>query len=258
MADQDTQLPVRSEADGTDERIHAKIVDYSDPGGTDKQAEVSEKLIHIRNFGYDSDGTKVQLRLSEDGYSNGDGIYDATLNKDPSNAGLIAHTRDATPADSQQTERITSVQDSGGTVRALDVSLHDEDGEPYGSGNPLPVIFEESEGDEIHDYDPATSVAKGGTSNHDYTVSAGVEMLLKTIHGSASGKAKWEIQVETGAGAGTFDTVGVFFNSTADPNKRFQFNVPVVVPAGVIIRVIKTNRDNQPQDIYSTVEGVER
>jgi hypothetical protein len=67
-----------------------------------------------------------------------DGVYDIINNADPDNVGLIAHSRNASPADAHQTERLTSV--TSGTVKALDVSLHDENGVPYSSSNNLNVI----------------------------------------------------------------------------------------------------------------------
>lgn len=259
MADQDTGLPIRTEADGTDERVHTKIVDYTDPGGTDKQVEVSEKLAHIRNFGADPGATKRQKRTSEQGHDSVDGIYDVSNNTDPSNVGIVAHARGATPGDSDQTERLTAAV--SGTVHALDIALHDEDGVPFSYANPLPVAPQENEGTEIHDYDAGDSIASDATSNHDYVVADGVRFTLYGVHASASGKMKVELQIGDGAASEAFTTKAVSFNSTANPQGDVDFyRVPIAVVGtvnGTTIRVIRTNLDNQAQNLYSTIIGVE-
>lgn len=254
MSDQHTSLPIRTESDGTDERLHSKIVDFTSPGGSDNQLQVSEKLAHVRNFAVDPSGTKVQERLSEEGHTSINGLYDAVTNTDPSLIGMVAHARDAAPADSQLTERLTSIQDGGGTVRALDISLHDEAGESYTKSNPLPVSLEESEGDEVHDFDEGADVAADATSEHTYTVGAGKTLQLKKILASASGKMKVELQVALDGT--TFATHAVWFNSTATPNVDMQLMDPIAVPAAGVVKLIRTNRDNQAQSLYSTISGV--
>ena len=73
---------------------------------------------------------------------NVDGIYDAGNNPDPANVGVIGHERTATPGDSDQTNRITSVTyGEGGVVHALDVAIQNSDGSPIDNSNPLPVVL---------------------------------------------------------------------------------------------------------------------
>ncbi len=261
MADQDTSLPVRSEADGTDERVQVKIVDATSPDS--QQAAVdSDSNLHVEAHGNDPGGTDRVLRTSEQGSASVDGIYDVSNNTDPSNVGIIAQQRNASPADTLQTEQLTSIQDSGGTVRALDISLHDEAGEAYDADNPLPVQIEENEGDEIHDYSTGSAVAKDAISNHDYSVANGRTLLLYGVHTSASGKQKVELQIGDGAASEVFATKAVAFNSTANPQSNIKFErVPIKVVGTsntTTVRVIRTNKDNQPQDLYSTIIGVER
>ncbi len=257
MADQNTSLPVRSQADGLDERLHAKLVDYADPSGVDKQLEITEKLAHVRVHGQDEAGTKVQLRLSEDGHANGDGIYDATDNTDPASVGLVALERNAAPADSQQVQRLTSRSNGTGSIRSLDVSLLDENAEPFTASNPLPVTVVDSEGTEVNDYLASAAVAAGASANHDYTVTAGTTLKLTQVWASASGKMKVEVQVETGVGTGTFTSRFVAFVSASDNNVAVSIPEAISVAAGVRVRVIRTNRDNQAQDLYSTISGHE-
>lgn len=257
MSDQKTSLPIRTEADGLDERVHVKIVDGTNPAVNQTTVD-SDKNLHVEAHGNNPAGTDEVLRMSELGSASVDGVYDGTNNTDPSQVGVVGMARNASPADSQQTIRITSVPNSDGSVRSLDISLHDEDGEPYSASNPVPVTFEESEGDEIHDYKDDAAVAKDASASHSYTVSTGKDLILRQVLCTGSGRAKFELQVEDDVGEGTFHTIGVRFNSTANPDCDLILSVPVVVPAGVIVKVIKTNRDNQAQDLYTTIVGVER
>ncbi len=66
-----------------------------------------------------------------------------------------------------------------------------------------------------------------------------------------------EIQVETGVATGVFLTKFVQFNSTADTNMEVVLTDSISVAAGVRVRVIMTNRENQAQDLYSTICGTE-
>ena len=144
------------------------------------------------------------------------------------------------------------------TAQTLRVAsnLYDETGTAFSSSNPLPVVQVESEGTEINDYSTAT-VAGGGTSNHNYTVTALKTLQLTQINASASGKAKIEVQTETGVATGVFNTKFVQFNSTATPNMEITLKEPIAVAAGVRVRIIRTNKDNQSQDLYSTISGHE-
>lgn len=184
-----------------------------------------------------------------------DGIYDAGTNTNPDNIGIIAHTRNITPGDTQQTIRLTGINNS--TVWALDVSLHDENGAAFSSSNPLPVVVLESEGVEVNNHNEGVDVAAGASSNHDYTVTALKTLQLTQISASGSGKAKFEIKIETGVATNTYTTYFVFFNSTSDPNVIFSLKEPIAVAAGVRVRVTRTNRDNQPASIYTTISGHE-
>src|SRR5262249_31596273 len=99
--------------------------------------------------------------------------------------------------------------------------------------------------------------AAAASSNHDYTVTAGKTLHLTQIEASASGKAKIEVEVETGVATNTFTSYFVQFNSTADPNMSLELTNSISVAAGVRVRVVRTNKDNQAQDLYSTICGYE-
>ena len=129
--------------------------------------------------------------------------------------------------------------------------LFDEAGDAYSPSNPLPVVFTpDGAGDEICDYNTSAAVPKDGSVNHDYTVSVGKTFIGEEAWISGSGKLKVELLVN---GA----TKWVGFNSTANPNIRIPLDKMPKANAAEVIRFTVTNRDNQPQDLYSTLTGSE-
>lgn len=257
MADYDSSLPIRTEADGTDERVHVKIVDGTNPSVNQATVD-SDKNVHVELHGDDEGGIDRVVELSESGNIALDGEYNATTNSNPSATALMAHDRQGASTDrTHQDKRVTAVLGEGDSI-CLDVSLHDEAGQYYDADNPLPVTLEESEGDEINDYQTSAAVAKGVTVNHDYTVSGGKTLVGDQVWVTGSGKLKVEVQVETGVGTGTYDTIFVAFNSTANPNVEIPTLKRLKVAAGVNVRIAIENRDNQPQDVYSTLTAIEK
>jgi hypothetical protein len=125
------------------------------------------------------------------------------------------------------------------------------------SSNPLPVIIDPAAaGTPVVDYKTAAPAA-GASDNHDYTVTSGKTLHLMSIESSASGKAEMMLQIETGVATGVFTTKSVQFNSTATPNMTFPLPAPLLVAAGVRVRVVMTNRENQADSVYSTINGFE-
>ena len=259
MADYNSGLPVRTEADGLDERVQSKIVGNAtgtSTGVSNHLAIDNDKNAHVEMHGNDPLGLDEVLRLSEIGAITPDGVYDATNNTKPGNVGLIASSRNATPSDTTQTQRLTSV--TNGTKRLLDIALHDGAGDTFSASNPLPVSLSSSNaGTEINDYNTAAALAAAGVSNHDYTVTALKTLLLSQVWASASGKLKIDVQIETGVATGVFTTKFTGFNSTSDPNIPLDLSQPISIAAGVRVRVIRRNNDNQAQDVYSTICGSE-
>lgn len=251
MSDYNSGLPVRTQADGADERLHVKVVDGLVPA--QRMTVDTDLNAHVEAHGNDPAGTDRVIRTSEQGALTPDGVYDAATNTKPGNAGLIASSRNATPSDTTQTERVTSV--TLATVKALDISLHDEAGAAYSATNPLPVTINESEGTEVNDYDTQATLAAAATDNHDYTAVGSFK--LSQIWAAASGKLKITVQVETGVATDIFTTKFIGFNSTANPNILIPIGEFMTVAAGVRVRVIRQNNDNQPQDVYSTISGHE-
>lgn len=117
------------------------------------------------------------------------------------------------------------------------------------------VVVQEDVGLEVVNFNTGVAVAAGATSTHDYVFTAASK--LNQILASGSGKLKVEVQIETGSATNVFNTVLVGFNSTSTPNIDLRLAKFAVVPNGARVRVIRTNRDNQPQDVYSTIVGVQ-
>lgn len=254
--DQNTSLPVRSESDGLDERLHVKIVDGTTTAINQMTVD-SDKNAHVEIHGNDTSAVDRVVRLSERGAITPDGIYDLTNNKIPGNIGLIASTRQATPGDTFQTERITSIKYAPTNTTSLDVSIHDESGHAYSETNPLPVTSVDNEGVNklIYAFTPS-DVAKAGTANLDYSVTSGKTLKIRQVCASASGKIK--LEVSTSPDGLTFTTFAVFFNATADQN--IMWTLPTTLDTtgvGSKVRLHLTNLDNQPQTIYTTISGYE-
>ena len=162
------------------------------------------------------------------------------------------------------------VSDAGGslTVDAINLDIRDlthvSDSVKIGDGTDflainadgsINVVPQEDSGTEIVNYNTAAAVAGGASSNHDYTSAAAAK--LYQVFAAASGKLKIEVQVETAAASGTFNTIAVGFNSTANPNINLTLAKYRVVPNGARVRVIRTNKDGQAQDVYSTIVAIE-
>lgn len=166
-----------------------------------------------------------------------------------------------------------NIQDGGNsiTVDAVDLDIRDlthvSDSVKIGDGTDFlavntdgsinVVIADATPGTAINNYNTVAAVAAAATSNHDYTVTAAKTFYLNQVEATASGKVKIEVQIETAAASGTFNTRFVQFNSTADTNMTIHLENPITVAAGVRVRVIRTNKDNQAQDLYSTISGYE-
>lgn len=254
MSDVNGSLPIKSKADGTDERVLIKIQDGDTPGGASETMTVSEKKAHVRIHGKDSDGTDKEALLSQEGHIQSNGDYDATNNKRPSSQGMIASDRDASPSETTMNKRPTAVSGDDDKV-AMDVAISDSQGNRIDENNPLAVYQAESPADEVDEYDEAADIAKDASANHDYTVTALKTFKSIEFVGSSAGLAKFELQIETGVGAGTYTTVATRFNSVSNPQARGKYKKSV--PAGIIVRVVKTNLDNQATDLYSEIKGLE-
>lgn len=136
--------------------------------------------------------------------------------------------------------------------------LRDDSGAAFGiESNPVYVTAAEQTGTKIVDYNTSAAVASDATANHDYTVSASTEFRGVRLITSASGEFKVEVQLETAPAAGTYNTIYVGFAQASSPFLDIPMDKLVEQVAGAIIRVSITNRENQAQDVYSTLTGLE-
>jgi len=272
MADYDSSLPVRTEAPGD---VDIFISDATTPA---QKLKVNADGSIDTNFAPGSeigitDGTD-SLEINADGSINSVvtatdlDIRDLAFATDSVDVSGSTVTATATDLDIRDLVFATDKVDVSGssvTVSATDLDirdlsaaqdsveahLKDGSGADYTSANPLPVSMSAAiPGDEIVDYNTSAAVAKNASVNHDYTVSAGKEFLGDEAWISGSGKLKAELLVNG-------SVVWVGFNSTSNPNIRIPTEMILKAQAAEVIRFTITNRDKQPQDVYSTLAGVE-
>lgn len=255
MSDIASSQPIRSEADGTDQRVHVKIVDGLTP--TQMATVDTDHNVHIEMHGNSATGnTDVVQLLTEEGRSTTRGDYNATTNTKPSSNATIIHPRGATLTEANQTFRPSGVVGTDGlNAHAQDVSLLDQSGNAFTADNPLNVTLVPSPGSEVNDYATGAALAAGATINHDYTVTTAKRLKLSQIVAAASGKLKIEVQVETATNVFASKFVG--FNSTSSPNILIPVNENITLAAALRVRIILTNKDLLPQDVYSTICGHE-
>lgn len=124
--------------------------------------------------------------------------------------------------------------------------------------NPVPVAISAAPlGTPVNDYNTASAIAAGSSSNHDYAITASKTFQGKKIWASASGLMKIEVQVSPDGTA--FSTKWVGFNSTSSPCIDIDLDQMLFLDsgAGSKIRVIRTNLDKKAMDVYSTISGLE-
>jgi len=191
-----------------------------------------------------------------------DGEYVLATNPTPDSVGTLIHSRSAAPDETNQTFRPTGIQGAvDSSIHAADVSLHDQNGDAFTPGNPLSVsVVDNVAGLDVMDYNDnaGVDIAAGASINHDYTVTAAKTLILKQVQGSASSRARFELQIETGVATAVFTTKAVFFVSEATHNFSETFANPIDIAAGIKVRVVKENRDDDDgQVIYSYISGIE-
>lgn len=106
---------------------------------------------------------------------------------------------------------------------------------------------------EIHSWDTTVDVASDTPDNHDYAV-AGTTFLLKSVIFAASGGLK--VEVLTGP-VGSLVQIATAFIPKEGGFGQIFFDPPREVPVASTgtVRVIRTNRQGQVQDVYSTIIG---
>ena len=136
--------------------------------------------------------------------------------------------------------QLTQIQDADGDL----VAVNDD-------GSINVNVVDTQVGDQIHIYGTAVSGAIGTpTDVVTHTVTTGKVFLIKAVGYSASGKGRMELK----QGA---NTLAVGFIGTGSSGAQWTFPAPIEVAAGVVIKVVMTNKDNATQDLYAFINGVE-
>lgn len=240
-------------SDGTDTlAVNADgSINITDNGGSitvDGSVTVSSTDLDIRD-----------LSAAQDNVAISDGTDTMAVNADGSINAIVS----ATDLDIRDLAFATDKVDVSGssvTVSATDLDVRDlthaSDSIKIGDGTDFLAvnadgsinvkISDASPGTDVADFNTTATVAGGASSNHDYTSTG--NFYLTQIEASGSGKMKIEVLVN---GVSKF----VQFNSTATPNMSIVLKQPILATTGQVVRVIRTNRENQAQDVYSTILG---
>lgn len=193
-----------------------------------------------------TDGTNLQIIATDDS-----GIVQVAINGGDALMGKVKLTDGTNDAEISATGAVHVRLSEQGVPLAI--SQNDQ---PNSEGNPLWVKTTDAvSGIELHDFSVATAVAKEGSDNHDYAIPSGKTLTLRKIILSGSGACKVEVQVGPAA---SLVTKAVAFNSTANPQAEIVFEPALeIAEAGgsEMVRLIRSNRDNQAQDLYSTIMG---
>jgi hypothetical protein len=124
--------------------------------------------------------------------------------------------------------------------------------------NPVPVSFSSAPlGTPVNNYNTASAIAAGASSNHIYTITALKTFQGKKIWAAASGLMKIEVRISPDGS--TYSSIWVGFNSTANPNITIDMDEMVFLESGTgsTIEIIRTNLDKKAMDLYSTISGTE-
>lgn len=219
MADYDSSLPIRTESAGD---VDVFISDSATP--TQKLKVNADGSIDT-NF---AAGSQIEIT---------DGTDTLEVNADGSINAVVTAT-DLDVRDLSASQDNVAISDGTDTLAV------------NSDGSINVKIDADQAGDEIVDFQTSASIAKDASVNHDYTVSAGKTFIGEEAWVSGSGKLKVELLVN-----GSTNWVG--FNSTANPNIRIPLERMAKASAAQVVRFTITNRDNQAQDLYSTLTGVE-
>lgn len=260
MSDYNSSLPIRTENAGD------AIVKVADATLPSQQLTVNaDGSVNITDNGSSLtvDATDLDIR---DLSSAQDSVEVLQATHDNLNLNANLQVGDADVANGNP----VPISDAGGslTVDATDLDIRDlthvsdsvkiGDGTDFLSVNSdgsINVVPLEDPGTERVNYNTSSALAAAASSNHDFAFTNASK--LYQVLATASGKLKVEVQIETGSATNTFNTVMVGFNSTATPNISLTLSKYAAIPAGARVRVIRTNKDNQSQDVYSTIVGLE-
>lgn len=258
MADFDSSLPIRTEADGD---VVVKISDATVPAQqlaveSDGSVNVNASLVANSEIKI-TDGT-------DDLAINGDGSINATVsatNLDIRDLTFAADKVDASGSTvALDSATLTALENITVSATNLDIRdlTHASDSVKVGDGTDFLAVNADGSinvvvaasatpvGTSVADYDTQASLASAASDTHTYTSTG--NFYLSQISASASGKMKIVVAVN---GA----TKLVMFNSTANPNMVVTLDRPILATNTQTVTIARTNLDNQTMDVYSTVIG---
>lgn len=273
MADYDSSLPIRTEAagdvdvfisDATTPSQKLKVnadgsIDASFAPGTQVEITDGTDVLEINPDGSISavvTATDLDIRnlvFADDkvDISNSTNVGVTATDLDIRNLVFATDSVDVSGSSVTVTAADLDIRDLTAASDSVAAHLFDEAGSAFSLTNPLPVeMVSDASGDEICDYNTTAAVAKNASTNHDYTVTAAKTFLAHSIWASGSGKIKVEV-LSNGV------TIFVGFNSTANPNIEIPIGKMCKTAATQVVRITITNLDNQAQDLYSTLTGLE-
>lgn len=102
----------------------------------------------------------------------------------------------------------------------------------------------------VNDFNQSKGLGSGSSSTHTYTVIGNFK--LSSVEASASGAMKIEVKAGT---VGLETTRMAAFTSESNLTIQLRFHEEVQLTIGQIIQVIRTNREEQKMDVFSTILG---
>lgn len=272
MADYNSSLPIRTENAGdvivkvSDATVPGQQLKVEADGSINVNSVVSATDFDIRDLVFATD--KVDVSGSEVS-------LDATTLAALENISAVVSATDLDIRDlvfatdkvdvsgsevSLDSATLAALENINAVVSATDLDIRDlthaSDSVKIGDGTDFLAVntdgsinvnvIDDSPGTAINDYDTQASLAAAASDTHTYT-SVG-NFYLTQINASASGKMKIVVAVN---GANKF----VMFNSTANPNLSLKIEEPILATTGQTVTIVRTNLDNQAQDVYSTITG---
>jgi hypothetical protein len=260
MADYNSSLPIRTEADGD---VVTFIADSTTPAqkwAIDANGAGSVTFPSGTQFEI-TDGTDT-LAINTDGSITStitDGTDTLAINTDGTigigdgtNALAIGANGEVTALISDGTD--TLAISTGGAITSL-ISDGTDTLAVNTDGSINVNVVTSTVGTEFHLY----GTTSGGVPNTPSTVVTHTTTALKTflfkeVGASCSGKCK--VEVKTGTPSSE-TTKAVFFLSSSNNNETITFAQPIEVAAGDNTLVVMTNRDNANADLYAFINGNE-
>lgn len=275
MSDFNSSLPVRTESAGD---VVAKLADATTPSqqlSIDSSGRITDKL-------NDGSGNPITSQASGGQRALDVGIDVAGVQVDPrsiraltssdvvtanqGSANTAANGWPVKPTDGTNSQSFTASGEA-----KVDLTVVSGSAITLGqktSANSFPVVIASDQstipvsisgpaGTEVNDYKTVSALAANASDNHDYAITASKTFKGRLFWASSSGKIKAEVQISPDGS--TFTSKWVGFNSTATPNISIALDNLTVSESGTgaKIRIIVTNRDNQAEDVYSTISGTE-